>query len=150
MECKQVICKAWRAGCAQFKKVERNPGNRVLSCQGQQSPSIGHAYRQHSARFSKTCISHSDYVAIMRLGVLGHLGRLVAAEQWKHTTLPDSSGSRHIQHMGQQQHRRQQGQPPAEPELAERFVHRTVSVVVSSHYLGFRCHGDASCSSPAV
>jgi len=138
-----------------MRKSTRSEGiqeNRVLSCQGQQNPSLDHANRQHSARFSNTCIGHSDYVAIMRLGVLEHLDRLVVAEQWKHTTLPDSSGSRHKQHMGQQQRRRQQQeQPPVEAVLAERFVRTTVSVaVVSSHCLDFHCHVVASCSSPAL
>lgn len=85
----------------------------------------------------------------MRLGVLGHPGRPVVAEQWMHTTWLGSSGSRHKRHMGQQRHHRQQVQPPAEPVLVQHFVHKMVSVDVSSHCPGFRCHVGASCSSPA-
>lgn len=86
----------------------------------------------------------------MRLGVLGHLGRLVAAEQWTHTTWLGSSGSRHRQHMGQQ-HRLQRGRRPGEPVQAQQQpVHTMVSVDVSIHSPGCRCRAGVSCSSPAV
>ena len=85
----------------------------------------------------------------MRLGVLGHLGRLVVAEQWMHTTLLGSSGSRHKRRTGQQQRHLQRGQRLAELVQAQQPVHMMVSVDVSSHYPGCHYHVGASCSFPA-
>lgn len=85
----------------------------------------------------------------MRLGVLGHLGRLVAAEQWTHTTWLGSSGSRHRQHTDQQQHRLQRVRRLVVPVQAQQPAHKMVSVDVSSHSPGCRFHDGASCSFPA-
>lgn len=66
-----------------------------------------------------------------------------------HTTLLGSSGSRHRQRTGQQQHHLQRVQRPVEPAQAQQPVHMTVSVDVSSHSPGYRCHDGVNCSSPA-
>ena len=90
----------------------------------------------------------------MRLEVLGLLDHPVVAERWTHTTLQGSSGSRHIQRMGQQrqqhQQQRQRVLPPEAAARAEQIVRTKVSADVSIHCPGFRCHVVVSCSSLAT
>jgi hypothetical protein len=100
------------------------------------------------------CISHGDLGATKSPEVLGRLDRL-AVERWTHTTSQGSSGNRHRRHMGQQPRRRRvELQLPVQAALEEHFLHKTVPGAVSSHCHchchGFRCHVDASCSSPSM